>query len=92
MAGNQVLFSVQVRHPKTVDHVDRAKIYFHRPSGGNVDFVGGRQDVNRLAIVILHLPPPLMAGQFDDQRVRIRGECVNGPAGHDPGAATRREG
>src|SRR4051794_31621972 len=39
MAGDEVLLAVKVRHPKAVDHIERAQIELHGATRGDVHFV-----------------------------------------------------
>ena len=71
---DKVFFAVHVRHPEAVNDVVRFEHHLHRASDGDVDLVGGHDVVaRRFFVLILDLPPPLMAGDLD-------GDAQAGPA------------
>jgi hypothetical protein len=64
LAGDNVAFAVEGRHPEAVDDVGRRHRQVHLGVGGDVEFVGGVQGspVGAERLHVLELPPPLVAG------------------------------
>ena len=90
VARDQVLLAVQVRHPEAVDHVvASAASSMHRPADRDVDLVGGGDAAARRRVLVLDLPPPLVAGDLDRQSVRRAGS-VGDARGRSTTLATSR--
>ena len=75
LPGDEVLFTVQVRNPKAVDHIIGAQNDPHRLADGNVDFVRAHKGTARLGREVPNLPPPLVANNlYADGTVSAFGE------------------
>src|SRR5205085_7386956 len=81
---DQVGLAVEVGDPEAVDDVRGAEVELDGPADGDVDFVGRGEDVARRGVLVLQLPPPLVAGHLDRQ-VGAAGPGVDGPGGHEVG-------
>src|SRR3954451_12130269 len=84
MTRDKILFAAHVWDPETVNDIVRDKLQPNGSSDGDVNLVRGNHKFAwLLRILVVHLPPPLMADHFEAERIWIRGERVNGAAGED---------
>src|SRR2546429_4249223 len=81
VAGDQVYVAMQIGHPKAVDHVVRRQLEQHRSANRKVQFIGRGHYLAWDWRGILDVPPPLVSGDFDLQRLGCgqRCQCPLGP-------------
>jgi hypothetical protein len=86
MSGNQIGFAVKIRNPKTVNHILGSELELDHPADGNMNFVCRGYHLARHIVFIFYLPPPLLTGYVDRQRLRIgSGQGLERPAGKKGG-------
>src|SRR5690606_29998419 len=81
-ARDEVALAVQLRYPERVDHVHRPRLDPHGPAHRDVQLVGCTQAAGGHGVLVLDLPPPLVARHDDAEHVVVR---------HGPYRARRRE-
>ena len=75
-------FAAQARHPKCMYHIRAAYMKIHRLSGGHDELVSSDY-LAPFGTGIAHLPPPLMANDFDHFRRFIERQRQHAlPSGH----------
>jgi hypothetical protein len=90
LAGNEIAFAVEGGDPEAVDDVRRTEVHGHGHADGDGQLVGGGDALALVGIVVLDLPPPLLAGDGDlDGAIGNGGDAARG---EDGGGEEREEG
>ena len=72
MPRKEIFLATQIRDPEAVNHIMRRELDHHRLADGNVNLVGGVDDVVWNWIFVRNFPPPLMPGDVDCQQWSVR--------------------
>jgi hypothetical protein len=64
-AGDRVALAVEGGHPEGMDDVRALHREFDRPADRHVHLVARRDDLARVRVGVVELPPPLAAGHLD---------------------------
>src|SRR5438105_12104905 len=65
VSRKEIFLAAQIRDPEAVNHIMRRELDHHRLADGNVNLVGGADDVVWNWIFVRNFPPPLMPGDVD---------------------------
>src|SRR4051794_25105063 len=75
LSRDEIHLARQTGYPEGVDDIRRVECQLHDSAEGDMNLVGGDEAVARHAVLVAHLPPPLMTHDFDiDFSVAAMGE------------------
>src|SRR4051794_2060232 len=68
---DQVALAVEIRDPEAMDDVVGRATNANGAAHGNVDLVGGDDDLAGIVVEVANVPPPLVADDFDNHAVLL---------------------
>src|SRR5436190_2954835 len=68
---DQVPFAMQVGDPKAMDNVVRRAANANGAADGDVELVGGDDDLAGIVVEVANVPPPLVPDDFDNHPILL---------------------